>query len=150
MPTGNSVISTFSSLKIPTSPLVTKRVSPNFSISPMKFLYHGFCNFDKFPWHTKNGFKYLSSGRIRTMGRGSSPLIILCKFSIISRGLWFGILVIQPVPMPSAPLTNTIGIIGIYQNGSILRLSSRKYVNKGSSCGWKINLARGLRRIRAM
>lgn len=42
VPIGNSVISIFSSLTIPTSPLVMKRVSPNFSISPKKFLYHGF------------------------------------------------------------------------------------------------------------
>lgn len=34
-------------------------------------------------------------------------------YSAISRGLYIGTEVIQPVPIPSAPLTKTIGRIGI-------------------------------------
>ena len=82
-----------------------------------------------------------------TMGSGSSPSSILFIFCTISLGLWFGIFVIHPVPIPSAPLTSTIGIIGMYHSGSIFWLSSLLYFKRGSSWTWNISLVRGLRRV---
>ena len=48
-----------------------------------------------------------------------------------------------PVPMPSAPFTNTKEIAGMYHSGSTVQPSSLKKVKRGSS-GWKIALEIGI------
>ena len=57
---------------------------------PLKFLYHG------------------------CMGTSKSPSSKRRRLATISLGLKFGINVLHPVPMPSAPFTSTMGMTGIY------------------------------------
>jgi len=48
-------------------------------------------------------------------------------FATISRGLKQGIDEDQPTPMPSAPLTSTMGMMGQYHSGSHISPSSSRY-----------------------
>ena len=57
---------------------------------------------------------------IYTISMGSIPFMSRRRLSTISRGLKLGTEVEYPVPIPSHPLTSTIGMIGQYHSGSIL------------------------------
>ena len=63
-------------------------------------------------------------------------------------GLNSGTDVDHPVPIPSAPLTSTIGIIGTYQTGSIFNPSSTLYNNKLSSFSINIFLVIGFKFVK--
>ena len=54
----------------------------------------------------------------------------------------------HPVPIPSAPFTNTIGIIGAYHTGSIFNPSSTLYNNKLSSFSINIFLVIGFKFVK--
>ena len=55
-------------------------------------------------------------------------------------GLKHEICVLKPVPIPCAPFTSIIGIIGKYHSGSIIVPSSSIKVKRGSSSFLKIYL----------
>mmetsp|Transcript_20134 Transcript_20134/g.60273 ORF Transcript_20134/g.60273 Transcript_20134/m.60273 type:complete len:200 (-) Transcript_20134:516-1115(-) len=74
-----------------------------------------------------------------SMGAMGWPRSSLRMFRMISRGLWFGIAVLHPTPMPSAPFNRTMGRIGQYHLGSIRWPSSSRYSNTWSSSGWKMS-----------
>lgn len=62
-----------------------------------------------------------------TQGVSSSngyPLILFFICSHNSLGLYVGMNVAHPVPIPSAPFTNAIGSIGVNQAGSTVTPSS--------------------------
>lgn len=63
---------------------------PTSSMMPLKPRYHGF------------------------MGSGCSPSSMRRRLATMSRGSKLGMEVDQPVPMPSAPLTSTVGSSGMY------------------------------------
>ena len=48
------------------------------------------------------------------MSSGSSPSSMRRRLATMSRGLKLGMEVDQPVPMPSAPFTSTVGSTGMY------------------------------------
>lgn len=56
------------------------------------------------------------------MVKGSSPSSMRFRLATKSLGLKLGILVIQPVPIPSAPLTRIMGMIGQYLQIAILSI----------------------------
>ncbi len=60
------------------------------------------------------------------IGITSSPAMRRRRFSTISVGLYWGIEVDQPVPIPSAPFMSTWGATGMYQWGSTFCPSSSK------------------------
>mmetsp|Transcript_20133 Transcript_20133/g.60268 ORF Transcript_20133/g.60268 Transcript_20133/m.60268 type:complete len:225 (-) Transcript_20133:159-833(-) len=71
-------------------------------------------------------------------GSGGSWRMMLRIAAMTSRGLYMGTDVLQPVPMPSAPLIKTSGTTGQYQRGSMLKFSSLRYSSTGSSSSEKI------------
>ena len=75
----------------------------------------------------------ISESAALTIGTGSSPASILLRLATISLGLQLNILVLHPVPIPSLPLTSTMGMMGQYHSGSTRWLSSKRVVSNGSS-----------------
>lgn len=86
----------------------------------------------------------------QTIGTGSSPSSIRFRLATTSRMSKFGILVLQPVPMPSAPFTSTMGIMGQYHSGSIRWLSSKRFFSNASSLELKTCRASGLQKQQSM
>ena len=61
-----------------------------------------------------------------TLSSLRTPFNLFLIYFAKSLGLYFGILELNPVPIPSEPLINTIGRMGQYDSGSILYPSSSK------------------------
>ncbi|TNN65302.1 hypothetical protein EYF80_024456 [Liparis tanakae] len=129
--TGNSEISMVVESMMATSPVLMNWLSITCSIL-------GSCGRKKTP--PSSG---LSTWEIRDgVGGGASRPHHGQRLVAVEHAL--GILLAQAVPMPSAPFTSTVGMMGRYHSGSTRWLSSTLYLSRLSSTGGKRRRANGL------